>query len=555
MKQSLVLGSVVVFALAGCGGGSSDGGDQEGASSDAGIAVVATSPASDASEANRSAPVTATFNKDVFATTVSDTSFTLASDSPIDGTVTFDALTNTATFTPAEALAMLTTYSATLSTDITDLSGDPLNASYNWSFTTADGTLSAAAESVQSDSSVSVNKPRIAYSDDGQAISVWYEMNLSTFKTQVLASHYTAGGGWGTPFLLQTDPEVNGADPQLASDGAGNAIAIWREAGTEVWASRYISATDTWEAPENIGAAADWVGDFSIDLNADGAAVAIWGQRMDLVTSIEGNAYKPGVGWGSAEPIEIGDDNAYGPEVAVDESGNAIAVWTQKDGTQFSMYSNRFSAETGWGGATLIESLETGASNPIYNPQLAMDGSGNALVVWVHNNGTSTDLWFNRFDVNTGWQGEALLETHEPAAESPVLTMNNSGTAMVIWAKEDPSSKFLGFASRVYTPDAGWGVEETFDYSAADFDEPSLVIDDRGHVLFVWSYDDGTNSNLWFNRYRATTGWTSATELNRLGDDYGDFSPQLALKSDGEAMLIFASESLDVRELWTRLFN
>jgi hypothetical protein len=50
-----------------------------------------------------------------------------------------------------------------------------------------------------------------------------------------------------------------------------------------------------------------------------------------------------GVGWGTAALIET--DNAGGavaPQIAVDPTGNAIAVWYQFDGTRFNIWANRF---------------------------------------------------------------------------------------------------------------------------------------------------------------------------------------------------------------------
>ncbi len=44
------------------------------------------------------------------------------------------------TFTPSADLAALTVYTATLSTAVTDLAGNPLDNNYVWTFTTGVGT-------------------------------------------------------------------------------------------------------------------------------------------------------------------------------------------------------------------------------------------------------------------------------------------------------------------------------------------------------------------------------------------------------------------------------
>jgi hypothetical protein len=80
--------------------------------------------------------ITATFDEDMFAKTLDETSFTLNKAGAIGGTVTFEASTNVVTFTPNSVLASNSVYTATLDTSITDLSGNPLAADYSWSFTT-----------------------------------------------------------------------------------------------------------------------------------------------------------------------------------------------------------------------------------------------------------------------------------------------------------------------------------------------------------------------------------------------------------------------------------
>ena len=96
--------------------------------------VVSTSPAADATGVAINAAVSATFSKAMNTATITTGSFTLDG---ISGSVSYDNGTYTATFTPSANLAYNTTYTATLSTAITDTSGNPLAAEYPWSFTTA----------------------------------------------------------------------------------------------------------------------------------------------------------------------------------------------------------------------------------------------------------------------------------------------------------------------------------------------------------------------------------------------------------------------------------
>jgi hypothetical protein len=95
--------------------------------------VESTSPLSDATDVAVGSNITATFSEAMDESTITTGSFTVAG---VSGTVSYNSVTYTATFNPDSNLAYETTYTATLSTAITDASGNPLAATYSWSFTT-----------------------------------------------------------------------------------------------------------------------------------------------------------------------------------------------------------------------------------------------------------------------------------------------------------------------------------------------------------------------------------------------------------------------------------
>jgi dipeptidyl aminopeptidase/acylaminoacyl peptidase len=158
-------------------------------------------------------------------------------------------------------------------------------------------------------------------------------------------SFTTEDGDWGAAELIETDNAGGTYLPQIAFDSSGNAIAVWYQ--------------------------------------SDGTVYNIWANRFD------------GTSWGTAELIEADNaGHALMPQIAIDSSGNAIAVWYQSDGTRDNIYANRFNG-TSWGTAELIEADNAG--NVDY-PQIAFDSSGNAIAVWKQSDGTRYNIWANRFD-------------------------------------------------------------------------------------------------------------------------------------------------------------
>jgi hypothetical protein len=82
--------------------------------------------------------ITATFSKAMNAATINTTTFTLTiGGASVAGTVTYNATTNIATFTPAASLVLNTTYTAMITTGAADTFGNPLAANLMWTFKTA----------------------------------------------------------------------------------------------------------------------------------------------------------------------------------------------------------------------------------------------------------------------------------------------------------------------------------------------------------------------------------------------------------------------------------
>ncbi len=93
--------------------------------------------------------ISVVFSEDVYGTVDSSTFMLMNGSTAVSGTVTYEALSRTAVFTPAAALDYSTLYTVVLSTAIQDLSGNSL-AYYSSTFTTAayPDTVSPAVTSV-----------------------------------------------------------------------------------------------------------------------------------------------------------------------------------------------------------------------------------------------------------------------------------------------------------------------------------------------------------------------------------------------------------------------
>ena len=94
-------------------------------------------PVNGSTEVSLSLEVSATFSETMDASTVTASTFTLASFlGAVSGSATYDASSKTATFRPNSLLANLITYTATVTAGVKDLGGNNMASDYSWNFTT-----------------------------------------------------------------------------------------------------------------------------------------------------------------------------------------------------------------------------------------------------------------------------------------------------------------------------------------------------------------------------------------------------------------------------------
>ena len=100
--------------------------------------VISVAPASGATSVCPNTIVTATFNVAMNPATINSTTFTVTGPggAAVAGVVSYNASSDTATFTPSSALALSTLYTGTITTGATDGYGIALASNFVWTFTT-----------------------------------------------------------------------------------------------------------------------------------------------------------------------------------------------------------------------------------------------------------------------------------------------------------------------------------------------------------------------------------------------------------------------------------
>lgn len=371
---------------------------------------------------------------------------------------------------------------------------------YNlWSNRYTAGTGWGSSALIESDNAGDATDPKIAVNASGNALAVWVQHD--GVRRNIVANRYTAGAGWGAAGLIETDNAGGATDPQIAIDANGNGLAVWTQDDgmhVNIVANRYMAGSGWGTAAlieiDNAGDAADP----QIAIGANGNALAVWAQSDGTHANIWANRYTVGIGWGTAELIETGyAGDAYNPRIALDPSGNGQAVWSQFDGARMNIVTNHYAAAVGWGMGTTI-----GGAGNAGTPEIAFDTNGNALAVWVESDGTHYNVWSSRCPAGSSWGTAALIETDNAGdAGSPKIAFDAVGNASAVWSQSDGTR--INIRANRYTAGSGWATAALIETdNAGDANEPQIAVSANGQVQAVWYQSDGTRSNIWSNHFQ-----------------------------------------------------
>jgi len=427
--------------------------------------------------------------------------------------------------------------------------GDPQNAVYVDNV----GNVGIGTETPASELQVTGMVTATAYTGDGSALDGLYTQSE---VDALLAAHEARiaelEASWQSAELVETENTRSAHSPQIGIDASGNAVAVWSQSDgirDNIWANRYV-AGDGWGRAEPIETGTGYASNPQIAVDSSGNAVAVWDQSDGTRDNIWANRYVSGTGWGTAELIETDNKgHAYYPQIAVDDSGNAVAVWYQSDGTIKSIWANTYTDGTGWGTA---EPIETDDAGNAFFPQVATNSKGMGIAVWYQADGAGhDDIWANCYIAGKGWDTAECIDTGTGDAQNPRVAVDENGNAVVVWQQSDGTRDSV-WAKRYFG--GTWGTAELIEANDARFDyDPRIAAYGNGNAVAVWlrcRYDGihYTHYNVCSNRYEPGTGWGTAERIEMNNAAIDDF-PQVAVDENGNAMVVWQQN--DVRtNIW-----
>jgi hypothetical protein len=382
-----------------------------------------------------------------------------------------------------------------------------------------------------SSSSVYVDVPRLAIDGAGDEVAVWYQ-TVGKFDV-IMSATRPAGGGWSSPVEVARGDSAYG--PQVGLDAHGDATVVWYQYdGTEdVVEAATRPAGGAWSAPQQLsvalvpGANAD---EPVVAVNAGGGAVAAWYQAVGPIHAIMSARRPAGGPWSAPAQLSAGDADAYGPQVALDSSGSATAVWYAYMAGQSKGLVQ--AATLPAGGVWSMPADLSSASDDSSEPQVAADPGGDVTAVWASYDG-STDLIESAGRLGGGAWSAAQRISGTGDADGPMVAIDGTGAASAVWDSFD-GTNFVVDSARA--PRGGaWSSPTMLSAPSSDAGEPQVAADGAGDVAASWYRFNGVGYAIEAARRPAGGSWGTAAQLS--GSDA--YESQIAVSGPDSATTVW----------------
>lgn len=315
----------------------------------------------------------------------------------------------------------------------------------------------------------------------------------------------------GAPLSSAVNHQQN---PVIVSDGQGGAIIAWTDSRDPVRTSVYVQRVNS-------------------------SGVVLWT-------------------WDGTPVASVGSQDS--PAIESDGAGGAIVAWLDYRNATNDIYAQRFNAQgiPQWNTNGVV--MLTSATQLAYNPMIASDGAGGAIVTWWDaRNLTDYDIYAQRVNAAgvVQWATDGALVCGDPASQNrPVITADGNGGAIIAW--DDYRAGDNIYAQRInasgvrqwtnngvaLAPGAGQQIEQV------------ITSNGSGGAIVAWSDLRNGSYDIYAQRIEASgaTAWPSAgVALCTAGGSQN--RPRLATDGAGGAIVTWQDQRNGSYSVYARRVN
>lgn len=324
----------------------------------------------------------------------------------------------------------------------------------------------------------------IAADAAGNALAAWID---GTGPSPLLKTAFRpAAGSWQLPQTVDTGAATS---PHVAVDALGNAVAVW-ERGGGIRAAARSASLGAWSSPQDLSVPMPdhTAGSPDVAIDPAGDAVALWNLRSSDEQLVQASV-RPAAGgpWQASQDLSPHNYSAIDPRVSIDASGIALAVWSEKQQATGAPRVIRAASRPTGGPWQSAETISRSAAAAL-TPQVAIEPTGQAVAVWSTSDAGNTAFEYADRSPAGVWgaPGSILRGAQATFGE---LVVNPVGDAVATWSRSDGANPGMQAANR--TAGGAWGASQTLSAAGQDATADDAAIDDAGNAVAIWQGSAG----------------------------------------------------------------
>ena len=240
----------------------------------------------------------------------------------------------------------------------------------------------------------------------------------------------------------------------------------------------------------------------------------------------------------SVKDISAPGQDAFNPEVAIDTDGDAVITWAGADGT---IHVRERAAD---GTLSAVQTLSASGSDAS-SSEVGVDGDGDAVFVWRRQLSTATRVQARaRSALDGSLTGVQTLSGENGSASEPEVAVDNDGDAVFAWRRSDGTVQRVETVARTFSTGA---VQKLSPAGVAGQDafQPQVEVDVDGDAVFTWRRFDGADSRIQARaRTFSTRALSAVQDLSDAGEDA--LNPEVAVsRVDADPDAVFTWQRFD----------
>lgn len=295
---------------------------------------------------------------------------------------------------------------------------------------------------------ITLANPVAAINQSGEAIVAWQQLEENTWK---IFLREKIQGNWSATRMISL-PAGSAENPAIALAENGDAVVTWEQksdAGNVIMMleRRNHEWQNSLSDPVKLSVASGYAWEADVAMTDSGDTLIVWSQESDTGRhAIYKSDYRGGE-WDHPRDLAdhispSGGGDALRPQGAINTKGEAIIVWEQPGANGKSQIFKSEFRKGSWhhpaGPGDFINPASTGGRAGAYMPQVAMNGSGDAIIAWqqVHEAKQRIYLseyrqgeWHHPGSINEAVTGEKIINSrlHD-------LDMDDAGNGLLLWS-------------------------------------------------------------------------------------------------------------------------